>query len=160
MLIVALAPVCTLAASEALCHLGPRDAAFNATATSRPPGAWACHGLAWLGGGASTCLVEPEAEAEDSHDARIGLSRLKAALASETDGKHGKAFWCLGKDAELGVGKPGAELEEEDGQSNGMPWPCSSCGRRRRRRVMGRRGGRAPAGCGRLLTFRGGTGAF
>ena len=92
MLIVAMAPVCTLAASEALCHLGPRDAAFNgtATATSRPPGAWACHGLAWLGVGASTSLVEAEAEAEDSHDARIGLSRLKAALASETDGKHGK----------------------------------------------------------------------
>ena len=119
------------------------------------------HVMAWLAwGSASTCLVEPEAEAEDSHDARIGLSRLKAALASETDGKHGKAFWCLGNDAELGVGKPGAELEEEDGQSNGMPRPCSSWRRRRRRRVMGRRGGRAPAGCGRLLTFRGGTGAF
>ena len=121
------------------------------------------HVMAWLGwGSASTCLVEPEAEAEDSHDARIGLSRLKAALASETDGKDGKAFWCLGNDAELGVGKPGAELEEEDGQSNGMPWPCSSWARRRRR-VMGGRGGRAspaPAGCGRLLTFRGGTGAF
>ena len=118
-------------------------------------------GLACLGVGASTCLVKAEAAAEDSHDARIGLSRLKAALASETDGKHGKAFWCLGNDAELGVGKPGAELEEEDGQSNGMPWPCSSWARRRRRRrVMGRRGGRAPAGCGRLLTFRGGTGAF
>ena len=51
------------------------------------------HVMAWLGwGSASTCLVEPEAEAEDSHDARIGLSRLKAALASEIDGKHGKAF--------------------------------------------------------------------
>ena len=49
------------------------------------------HVMAWLAwGSASTCLVEPEAEAEDSHDARIGLSRLKAALASETDGKHGK----------------------------------------------------------------------